>query len=317
MSLLVEKKKDRRDWFFLTYISILIILGSVGNATNIKLVEEMWVGNRNFPGGPYAYYAAGGGPYNRACDVAYVINGWLQDGMLVSNYIPLLEVEGVDFESQLWRFWMFFTRNGRWHLAVLPGLMFLSVVREFYRSGTHEHGPLIFRFLVFSLTLLVMLSKPIITLWSTISIKLGITYWTTSIALNIIITTSIVARLLYMRHQIRRLVDLSARCIEYLSLSAMLVEFAALYTINGGIFLVSYALNSPLQGTAFALLGQTMVRSSKEITKKIVTLFKVNCSVINHSTRASEPRLVFFIPLKIRMWKWSAIPDREHNSAIM
>lgn len=47
---------------------------------------------------------------------------------------------------------------------------------------------------------------------------------------------------------------------EYISITSMMVESAALYTANGLIFLVSYAVNSPIQNLALPVLGQTQVR---------------------------------------------------------
>lgn len=108
-----------------------------------------------------------------------------------------------------------------------------------------------------SLFLIVELSQPGITLWSKISINLAIPYWSISIALNVIITTYIAARLLYMRHRIRRVVPDCG--VEYVSLTAMLVESAALYTVNGLFFLISFAVNSPIQNLALPLLGQSQV----------------------------------------------------------
>lgn len=108
-----------------------------------------------------------------------------------------------------------------------------------------------------SLILIVMLCVPGITLWSTISINLAIPYWAISIALNVIITACIAARLLYMRYQMRRaLIDSGS---EYISITSMMVESAAIYTANGLIFLVSYAVNSPIQNLALPVLGQTQV----------------------------------------------------------
>jgi hypothetical protein len=110
---------------------------------------------------------------------------------------------------------------------------------------------------VLSLLLIIMLCSPGITLWSTISINLGIPYWSISIALNVIITGCIVTRLLYMRRQVRR--ANAGGGSEYLSVTSMSVESASLYSINGIIFIVSYGINSPIQNLALPVLGQTQV----------------------------------------------------------
>ncbi|KAJ3574053.1 hypothetical protein NP233_g2024 [Leucocoprinus birnbaumii] len=216
--LLLRKKKSRPDYLLMLYVSLLFVMGNIGNGTNIKVGELTFVDNRNFPGGPNAYFGTGAGPVGLTCNVVYIINTWFQDGLL------------------LYRFWMFFARGGRWYLAFLPGIMFLASV-------------------ALSLILIVMLCVPGITLWSTISINLAIPYWAISIALNVIITACISIRLLYMRYQMRN--ALVGTGTEYISVTSMMVESAAIYTINGLIFLVSYAVNSPIQNLALPVLGQT------------------------------------------------------------
>lgn len=133
--------------------------------------------------------------------------------------------------------------------------MFLSAVGEFglpllLSTGNNDSPGL-------SLLLIIELSQPGITRWSKISVNLAIPYWSISIALNVIITTYIAARLLYMRRRLRRVVTDGA--VEYVSLTAMLIESAALYTINGLVFLVSFSVHSPIQYLALPLLGQTQV----------------------------------------------------------
>jgi hypothetical protein len=144
-----------------------------------------------------------------------------------------------------------------------------------------------------------MLCIPGITLWSTISINLAIPYWAISIALNIIITACITARLLYMRYQMRKLIDGSGA--EYLSITAMLTESAALYTSNGLIFLVTYAVNSPIQNLALPVLGQTQVRSFKHCcTGTKLTHFSVHCAPPDYLACPPRSCLVVVFTHKVR-----------------
>ncbi|KAF5347356.1 hypothetical protein D9756_009967 [Leucocoprinus leucothites] len=217
MHILIHKKKSMRDYGLMLYITLLFIMGNIGNGTNIKVGEDTFVNFRNFPGGPNQYFAMGGGLVGLTCNVVYIINTWFQDVFL------------------LYRFWMFFARFG-WWWTVLPNLMFLA-------SFT------------LSLLLIIMLCMPGITLWSTISINLGIPYWSISIALTVVITACIVVRLLYMRRQLRD--SRVGSGSEYISVTAMIIESAALYSINGIILVVSYGINSPIQNLALPVLGQT------------------------------------------------------------
>ncbi|KAJ3565960.1 hypothetical protein NP233_g7302 [Leucocoprinus birnbaumii] len=179
--------KCSMDWFYLAYTFVLFVLGTIGNATNIKVAELAFVDKRNFPGGPGGYFATGAGPVGLTCNVVFIISSWFQDCLL------------------LWRFWMFLGYGGRWYTVLLPCLMFLTSFS-------------------LSLILIILLCLPGITLWTEISIDLAIPYWAISISLNVIITTCISIKLLYLR---RISVGLGA---EYVSVTAMLVESAALYT---------------------------------------------------------------------------------------
>ncbi len=78
-------------------------MGNVGNGTNIKVGELTFVDNRNFPGGPNAYFATGAGPVGLTCNVVYIINTWFQDGLLVRIHILLddLTKQLIDFHLAL------------------------------------------------------------------------------------------------------------------------------------------------------------------------------------------------------------------------
>lgn len=70
---------------------------------------------------------------------------------------------------------------------------------------------------------------------------------------------------------------------EYITLTSITVESAALYTINGLIFLVSYAVNSPIQNLALPVLRQTQVHTYVSQQCDNSAKFKiVNCSLVDH-----------------------------------
>lgn len=71
-------------WIMIVYITTNFIIGSIGNAINIKFNEEQFIDDRDFPGGPVAYSrAADSNRLNSIGFCLYVINTWLQDGLLV------------------------------------------------------------------------------------------------------------------------------------------------------------------------------------------------------------------------------------------
>jgi hypothetical protein len=73
----------------------------------------------------------------------------------------------------------------------------------------------------------------------------GTSYYIISLSVNIMITVLITIRLLWYRRIVTE--SLSAEhAKQYLSLAAILVESAALYSVFALIFIVTYAINNPL-----------------------------------------------------------------------
>ncbi|GJJ11022.1 hypothetical protein Clacol_005251 [Clathrus columnatus] len=72
------------------------IIGAVGygNGVNIVITQYAFIDDRDFPGGPLAYSLATSAiPVNVVGFVAYVINAWLQDGLLsIAPLVILLRV---------------------------------------------------------------------------------------------------------------------------------------------------------------------------------------------------------------------------------
>lgn len=207
-----------RDVFYMTYISLLFILGNIGNGSNIKFTLQAFSDNRDYPGGPFAYTVEKSTDvYYVLSNCTYIVNSWFTDALI------------------LYRFWRI-NGNVAWFVLAFPCLMFAASF-------------------CLSLLLIVVLNKPGMTLWSSISIRLGIPYWSISIALNVILTLLICFRLLRARQKLRRISPTLGS--NFVSISAMLVESAALYAVNGIILLVSYAVDSSFQHVALPLLGQT------------------------------------------------------------
>ncbi|GJJ11027.1 hypothetical protein Clacol_005258 [Clathrus columnatus] len=93
------------------------VIGAVsyGNAINIVEDQYTFIDDRDFPGGPLAYslttYAL---PINVVGFVAYVVNAWLQDGLL------------------LYRFFVIFDHN--YWIALIPGALKYQVRKAFLNT---------------------------------------------------------------------------------------------------------------------------------------------------------------------------------------
>ena len=88
-------------------------------------------------------------------------------------------------------------------------------------------------------------SHPGLSMYSKEPLAFGTAYYALSLGVNIILTILIVARLLmYRRTHLEHLPAEHAQ--HYLSLATLIIESAALYTCFAIAFLVSYALNKPI-----------------------------------------------------------------------
>ena len=109
--------------------------------------------------------------------------------------------------------------------------------------------------------LLVQLTPAGANLWTSSAINFGISYWSISVSINIVVTTLIVGRLLYLRSRTLLVLN-KEQARTYTSIAAMLVESAALYSVTGLIFIISYALDSMVQHVMLQVLAHVQVRVS-------------------------------------------------------
>jgi hypothetical protein len=88
-------------------------------------------------------------------------------------------------------------------------------------------------------------SRPDRNLYSQFSRYIGTTYYGTSLGVNVLLTILIIWRLLLYRRAISKV--LPADCAkDYLSVVTIVVESLLLYSIFAVPFIVTYALNNPM-----------------------------------------------------------------------
>ncbi|EJD46583.1 hypothetical protein AURDEDRAFT_164408 [Auricularia subglabra TFB-10046 SS5] len=155
-----------KDYTWIAYVIVLFTLSSIGNGAQLKFAQMTYIDDRNYPGGPAAFYTAGSTAFMAVfCNSIYTANTWLQDGLL------------------LYRFWIIF--GGGYLLIALPALIYAASVG-------------------LGCVVIFMLSRPGMTIWSAVSLQLITVYWAVSIAFNILLTVAIVARLLATRRRVGR-----------------------------------------------------------------------------------------------------------------
>ncbi|KZV85748.1 hypothetical protein EXIGLDRAFT_653805 [Exidia glandulosa HHB12029] len=181
-----------KDYGWIVYITLMFVLSSVGNGGQFKFTELSWIDNRNYPGGPGAYETEQAAPSSTMCNIAYIINGWLQDALII------------------YRFWIIYNRN---MYALVGGSILL--VGE----------------VVSSLLLFIAITTGGKVLNSDISVKLLTAYFALSIALNILLTLVIVFKLMLVRHRVRMLIESSVQYLSISAMlieSAALYSVAAI-----------------------------------------------------------------------------------------
>ncbi|KZT33318.1 hypothetical protein SISSUDRAFT_993197 [Sistotremastrum suecicum HHB10207 ss-3] len=229
LNLLLEKRKSEK--FNLAYSTILFALVTIGNAGNIWTDQVVYIDNRNFPGGPNAF---GEVYYSLPVTVmgfaAFILATWMQDGFLLYRFLLL------------WNF--------NYYMFIIPLLMYLASV-------------------AFGCILLFSISQPGASLWTTTTVPFALIYWSISISLNIILTTLIAGRLLWIRHSIREVLG-EEHTRTLTSVAAMLVESSSLYTVIGIAFLITYRIESSVQNLIIPTLGVVQSISPQLIIYRVI-----------------------------------------------
>ena len=83
--------KTHVPWGLVAYITWNFILGTIGIAAEGRFNELTYVDDRNYPGGPNAFFIAQYGDFiNIFGTVAYVVLNWFADGLVVSAFHVVL-----------------------------------------------------------------------------------------------------------------------------------------------------------------------------------------------------------------------------------
>ena len=107
-----------------------------------------------------------------------------------------------------------------------------------------------------SICLLVQISQPNLSLWS--SLNFSVPYFSLSLSLNVIVAILIVTRLLLERRKIVAALG-KQHAKQYVSIAAMIIESAALYSVFSLTFLGLYGANHPVQNIFLQVLPQIEV----------------------------------------------------------
>ena len=103
-------------------------------------------------------------------------------------------------------------------------------------------------------------SHPGLSLYSKEPLAFGTAYFSLSLGANVILTALILVRLvMYRRTHLAHLP--AAHAQQYLSLVTLIIESAALYSVFAIAFLVSYAINAPINQVWLGFASAAQVRA--------------------------------------------------------
>ncbi|EAU92428.2 hypothetical protein CC1G_00647 [Coprinopsis cinerea okayama7 len=208
-----NKSSKRTPVLLLSYMALLLIVETIYVAVQARTVQDIYVDNRNYPGGPWKYFLA---TQNKAINVIF--------------YATLFIVTFLADLLVLWRCWVIWRAGG----ATAPANLAIAV-------------PILLLIASFVMGTLWTLqsSQPGLSLYSALPKAYGQSYFFISLGFNIIITILIVSRLMmYRRTALKSLPEGHGK--EYYGLVTVVVESAAVYSIFAVLFLITYTIDHPI-----------------------------------------------------------------------
>ncbi|PFH45791.1 hypothetical protein AMATHDRAFT_71080 [Amanita thiersii Skay4041] len=205
-------RRGKAMLFLLGYITLLLCFETLFIAVSARTVQDAYVDYRNYPGGPWAWFLA---------------TQYLPEDVLF--YASLFVLTFLSDLLVLWRCWVIWLPAGRIKASLVLVL------------------PLFMLFGSFALGVLwtVESSKPGLSLYSSLPLVLGTSYYVVSLTINILVTIMITIRLILYRRKILDALP-SEHAKHYVSLATIIIESAALYTVFAIIFIATYAANHPV-----------------------------------------------------------------------
>ncbi|KAF8220407.1 hypothetical protein L208DRAFT_1416769 [Tricholoma matsutake] len=206
------KSRFRQSAFLLFYTTFLIIVQTIFMVVQANTVQSIYIDNRNYPGGPWQYFLA---TQNLPVDVIFFAT------LFVLTFLSDILV--------LWRCWVIWTASGRIAAYVVTAFPTLLLLASFAMGTLWT----------------LQSSQPGLSLYSKLPQAYGMSYYVISLTVNIIITILIIIRLLMYRRTILDVLP-KEHARHYVSIATIMVESAALYSVLALIFIITYAVNNPM-----------------------------------------------------------------------
>ncbi|KAK7027979.1 hypothetical protein VNI00_015065 [Paramarasmius palmivorus] len=179
----------------IAYVVVIVVLMTISIVANALLGQNMWIENRDHPGGPYGYYTATAADWINVAGTASVMFGnFIGDALLLYRcYI-------------IW--------NSNLYIVVLPFLIFLGST-------------------ALSIVSLVHSALPGADFFGRNSVDFAIPWIALTCGLNILLTGLITCRILGARRELNRITNSQELSQVYTGVIAILVESALPFSILG------------------------------------------------------------------------------------
>ena len=138
-------------------------------------------------------------------------------------------------------------------------------------------------------------SQPGLSLYSALPMAYGTSYYVISLSVNIVLTILISARLLMYRRRVSTTLKIDSGQ-HYVSLATIFIESAALYSVFALLFIITYAINNPINQIFLTIASSCQVWMSPLYQKifsrlRNVTLHTANRWLLDHLPPCRRSRM--------------------------
>ncbi|THU78976.1 hypothetical protein K435DRAFT_36569 [Dendrothele bispora CBS 962.96] len=213
-------------------MTVIFAMSTTYVGTNIQANVDMYINHRDDPG-PLTYALL-------TFDTPLVLVG--------NNICPVISI----FLNDALLVWRLYIIWGVIWIVVLPVIMLIAST-------------------VMGILLIYTSAQPGHTFNSTDAVHFGTAYFSVSLSLTVIVTLTIVLRLVYLQHRARKVFGNTPEFQDhYISACAILLESSAMYAVIGFIFLVLYNKNNAVSNIFIQLMVQVMCISSDLIILRVM-----------------------------------------------
>ncbi|KAI0797509.1 hypothetical protein C8Q75DRAFT_4286 [Abortiporus biennis] len=214
-----QRKQKRHTLLFLGYITILFCISTIFTAIQARTVQVVYVENRNYPGGPWKFFLAS-----------------QHESINVIFYATFFLVTFLSDCLVAWRCWIIWSASGMLAASLVTLVPVMMLLSSFVMGTLWT----------------LQSSRPGLSLYSKVPLAYGTSYYALSLSLNVLLTFLIALRLLlYRRTIVKALPEEYGK--PYLSIATIIVESAAIYSVFAILFLITYAVNDPVNQTFIAV----------------------------------------------------------------